>query len=680
MGERDSRYVYVNSRNHNRKIIRSGSSVTTQLLGILAPTVAPTGAGGTGTTFFYRYVYVNHFFTDPLALEPTDPFIRSNASPVSAAIASATTPPTITGTVSTDPQVTHLWLYVCDTVDGIFVRLASGYEVSNTGTPTWTGTTTVPTGGIVLEIDNDVPDTCRMVAESNGFFNYAGFIPITGNGSTNIGDSTVTVTTGTMFDGIVALFFQFNGDTTGGPDNTGIFIVQFVDSTHISFVNVDGSVDTYDGPSNKTAAPFRIWRDPSVIQISKRYNPDSIPGVVDPDFLILGAGAVSGIAKPMTGFALRYHYNNNGRKSVEICDFTQGIPPRRYPTSSPYAMANPRAYTTVGGKILYYDNNAGVIEDKGSVHVAVTQSVIPNLIKSLNKSSGSISEMEYDESRNLVFLAVAPSGFANNYYMIVYNLTTNTWNLWFMVPDVFSMRRIADSDDNVFIYMGSSKGSITKWPSDGFNEAVGNSIFGQITDLDDATHLTDSNAPFPVTGDKLIDRWVMTWNDGDQFPVYQFARVSDNTDTQLTLDTFIGPNSTTAFDPIPAVGDSYWMGPIQCLLGPNWDFNAIPDEDGKIYDVAVTTSGLTTAQEMKLELYRNFEPDPTMGSALFKNTYNDGTNDPDHQSWKSGVKSLETTGVSGWKITDNNEAPLTIKAVIKRIQAISETLNNRKGG
>jgi hypothetical protein len=67
-------------------------------------------------------------------------------------------------------------------------------------------------------------------------------------------------------------------------------------------------------------------------------------------------------------------------------------------------MANPRAYVNAGNRMFYYDRNAGVIEDKGMMHIPMTLPVIPNLIKSLNGSSETISEMEYDESRNLLFL------------------------------------------------------------------------------------------------------------------------------------------------------------------------------------------------------------------------------------------------------------------------------------
>lgn len=678
IGERDKRYVLVNSRNQNRKIIRSGSGLSTQLLGIAAPTVAPTAAGGAGADLFYRYVYVNEKFTDPLALEADDPWIRSNSSPVRTT-PSQTTPPTLTGTVSTDPQVTHLWLYVAAAVGGPFYRLTTGYSAANSGTPTWTGVISVPTAGYLEELDNYVPDTCRTVSETNGFFNYAGFVPITGNGTILIGGSTVTVTTGTMYDGVLALFFQFDGDTTGGPNNNGIFIVNYATSTTLNLVNADGTVDTYDGPANKTAAPFRIWRDQSIIQISKRYNPDAIPGIIDLDYLIRGSGPVSGIAKPTTGFAIRYHYNGNGKKSVEIADFTQGLPPRRYPTSSPYAMSNPKAWTAAGGRLFYWDAQAGAIEDRGATHIPITQISIPNLVRSLNKTATAISEMCFDETRNLLFLAVAPSGYTKNYYLIVYNLTTNSWNLWFMLPDVNTMARIEDANKNVLIYMGSTNGSITTWPSVNFNEAVGSSQSGVVGTLDDSTHLTVIGTPFPTTGDLLKDRWVMTWNDSSDLPTYQFARISTNTSSRLTLDTFIGPNSTVAFSPIPSVGDAYWVGPIQSILGPNWDFNSIPDEDGKLFDLSVTTSGLDVGQVPRLSLFKNFETAASVGTTLIKDIYSGGTNDADHQSFKSGAqRSIEATGVTGWQITDNNEAALSIKAIVRRVKTVSETLNRKQ--
>jgi hypothetical protein len=678
VSQRDQRLALVNSRNHNLKIIRSGQSVTTQHLGIDAPTVAPVvSVAGTGVNLFYLYVYVNHKFIDPRAQED-DPFIRGNGSP-KLTTASGTTPPTLTGTVSTDPQVTHLWLYVASTIDGPFFRLNAGYEVANTGTPTWTGVITVPTAGFALETDNFVPDTCRCGEESNGFYNYAGFVPITGNGTILIGGGTITVTSGTMFDGIVALFVQFSGDTTGGPSGDGIFIANFVDSTHITLVNPDGTADTYDGPSNKTAAPFRIWRDPSVIQISKNGNPDAIPGILDSDYLVQGQGSVTGMSKQATGYVIRYHYNNGGKKSVELADFTQGVPPRRMPTSSPYSMANPKAWCASGGRLFYWDTNVGFVEDKGTNHTPFSQGTIPNLVNSLNKSSTAISEMIFDDQRNLILMAVAPSGYTKNYYLIVYNIITNTWNLWFMLPDVLTMGRFSDSvTGEVTIKMGSTQGSITVWPSTGFNEAVGSSIAGSVSAVDNSTHLQAGGNPFPTSGDKLKDRWVMVWDDGSNVPTYQFARISDNTANRLTLDTFIGPNSTVAFDPIPQIGFAFWCGPIQSILGPSWDFNSVPDDAGKIYDVAVTTSGLSSGQTMKLSLYRNFETTPIVGQTLIQDIYADQSTDPDHQKFKAGQnQSIEAVGVTGWQLTDNNEAPLSIKAVIKRVQQISESLNKK---
>lgn len=677
--QRDQRLALVNSRNHNLKLIRSGQSVTTQRLGIDAPTVAPTGTAGTGANLFYRYVYVNHKFIDPRSQED-DGYIRSNASPV-LTIASATTSATlITPTLSTDPQVTHIWLYVASTVDGTFFRLDTGYEVANSGTPTWTGVTTVPTAGFQLETDNFVPDTCRCGEESNGFYCYGGFIPITASGSILIGGSTITVTTGTMFDGVAALFLQFSGDTTGGPNNDGIFIANYVSSTSVTLVNADGTADTYDGPSNKTAAPFRIWRDPSVIQISKNGNPDAIPGIIDADYLVQGQGAVQGMSKTATGFVMRFHYNNGGKKSVELADFSQNVPPRRMPTTSPYCMANPKAWCASGGRLFYFDANVGFVEDKGINHIPFSQGSIPQLVQSLNKTSTAISEMIFDDQRNIILMAVAPSGYTKNYYLIVYNIITNTWNLWFMLPDVLSMGRFADpTTGEVTIKMGSATGSITVWPSVGFNEAVGTSIAGVVSTVDDGTHLQVAGTPFPTSGDKLIDRWVMVWDDTANIPVYQFARISNNTSSRLTLDTFIGPNSTTSWSPIPQVGWAFWCGPIQSILGPSWDFNSVPDDAGKIFDVSATTSGLSAGQTMKLNLYREFESDPIMGQTMIQDIFVNQDTNPDHQKWKAGQnQSVEAVGVTGWQIVDNNEAPLSIKSIIKRVQQVAETLNRKR--
>lgn len=683
VGERDLRYVLTNSRNRNRKIIRVGATVDEQFLGINAPTVAPTGAG-TGAVLYYVYVYVNSFFVDPLALEEF-PYIRGNQSPV-LTTPSQTTPPTLTFTVSTDPQVTHIWAYVGATAEGPFYLISQDpafYQVANTGAPTLVGVTTVPTDNNVIEVDNYVPDTARGVVEVNGFYNLFGYVAQTANGDATIGVSIITGITGaTMYDGVIALFFQFTSDTTGGPSNNGIHIANFLTSTSLQLVDQDGVNRAYDGPGNKSGALFRLWRSPAVIQITKRWNPDAIPGIIDPNYLILANGPVTGMAKPTTGFAPRIHTNASGKKSVEIADFTQGVPPKRMPTSSPYAMANPQAWTAAGGRLFYWDTGAGGIEDRGSNHVPMTQSVIPNLVRSLNKASNAISMMAFDESRNLLFIAVAPTGYTKNYYLIVYNLTTNTWNLWFMLPDVLCMARIEDaSTGEILIYMGSSKGSITTWPSVNFNEAVGTSQAGVLSTTDDATHLTVIGTPFPTAGDALVDRWVMVWDDTEENPVYQFARIASNTSSRLTLDTFIGPGSTSGFSPIPTTGNAYWVGPIQSILGPNWEFNSVPDDDGHTLDISLTTSGLDQAQDSRISLYRNFETDPVIGSSMTHNKYADQSVDPDHQSWKAQSitnNSVEAVGVTGWQVTDNNEAPLSIKAIIKRVRAVSEKLNGKK--
>lgn len=675
--ENERRYILVNSRNRNRKIYRAGTTVAAQNAGIDFPTVAPTASGGSGTAFYYAYVYVNKFFVDPLALEP-DPYIRSNSSPSFAAASASGAPTNITPTLSTDAQVTHIWLYVSSD-NATFWRLPTGYEVANTGSPTWTGVTTIPTAGYNLEIDNYPLDTCRIVCEANGFYNYAGFIPLNFTANATVGSPTITITANTFPDGIIGLFLQFDNETTGGPSGSGIFIAKYASSTTLTLVDASGANYNYNGAGNKSNAPGRIWRASNVIQISKRYNPDFTPGVIDPDFLILGPASVTGIAKPSTGFALRYHYNTNGKKQVDIVDFTQGIPPRRYQTASAYSMSCPRAYAAAGGRMFYYDKDAGVIEDKGVQHVPVTLPVIPNLIRSLALASADIAEMEYDDSRNLIFLSVAPSGYSKGYYLIVYNLTTNTWNLWFMVPDVLSMRKIKQEDGTTVIKFGSSKGSITVWPSNNFNEGVGTSIFGVVSANDDSTHLMSAGTPFPTAGNKLKDRWVLVWDDSLVSPTYQFARISDNTSSRLTLDTFIGPNSTSGFSPVPTIGNAFWCGPIQSILGPCYDFNAIPDEDGQLMDFSVATSGLETTQSSRLSLFRNFETSPTVGASMVHNLYSDGSIDPDHQSLKLGAnESVETTGVTGWQVTDNNEVGLSIKAVVKRIKAVQDAMNQKR--
>lgn len=671
----DKRYMLVNSRNRNRKIYRSGSTVAAQNAGIDAPTVAPTASAGAGGNLYYCYVYVNKFFVDPLALEALDPFIRSNASPALtvASIGGAAT--NIAPTLSTDSQVTHIWLYVSSD-NATFYRLTSSYEVANSGTPTWTGVTTVPTAGYVLEIDNYPLDTCRIVCESNEFYLYAGFVPLTGNASATTGSPTITISSGTFPDGVIGLFFQFDGETTGGPSGNGVFIATYATTQTLTLVDASGAAYNYDGAGNKTNQPFRVWRSASVVQISKRYNPDFTPGVIDTDFLILCQASVTGIAKPTTGYTPRVHCNTNGKKSVFIADLTQGIPARIYQTNSAYAMCCPRAYTAAGGRLFYYDKDAGVIEDRGVQHVPLTLPVIPNLIRSLSLASSDIAEMEYDDSRNLLFLSVAPSGYSKGYYLIVYNLTTNTWNLWFMVPDVLSMRKVKQSDGTTVVKFGSSEGSITVWPSAGFNEAVGQSIYGVCSANDDATHLTTAGTPFPTAGNKLKDRWVMVWDDSLTDPTYQFARISDNTSSRLTLDTFIGPNSTSGFSPVPTIGNAFWCGPIQSILGPCYDFNATPDEDGQLMDVAITTSGLEETSDTRIALYRNFETSPTVGTQMTHNLYASSDTDPDHQSIKLGAQvSVETTGVTGWQITDNSETPMSLKSVVKRVKFVSEQMN-----
>lgn len=683
---RENRYTKTNSRNRNLKIIRAGDTIATQNLGIDAPTVAPTGTVGTGANLEYAYVYVNKKFIDPFALGG-DPFIRSNRSPA-LTIASKTTKATlITPTLSTDTQVTHIWLYVRDsTVSAEFYRRTGGvaaYEVANTGSPTFDGVIAVTTAEPVLETDNEPPDTCQIAVEGNGFYSFAGFVPITGNGTIAIGGGTITVTTGTMYDGVRQLNLQFSGDTTGGPNGDGIFLVNYATSTTLSLVNADGTADTYDGPANKTAAAFRIWRADNIGQISKRFNPDATPGIVDLDFIIDGPGRITGIVKPASGFAQRWHYNSGQKKSVEIIDFTEGVPPRRFTTASEYAMAAPRCYAQHAGRIFYFDISVGFVEDKGVNHEPVSQGAIPNLVRSLSASSAAAFEMEYDEHRNLLMLACAPGGYNRNFYLIVFNLISQTWNLWFMLPDVYSMRKIYDANGIPSIWMGSSFGAVTVWPSEGFNEAVPSSISGTLSIASSGTNITDSTAAFPTTGSGLKDRWLMTWNDADDVPTYQFAHIRAtgtpaSTATVLECDEFINTVTSAAFSPTPAAGDSYWIGPIQSILGPMWDFNAVPDADGQVLDVSVVTDGLSTTQAPRIELYRDLETASTIGKKMTKNLYVDGTIDPTHQSWKSGVtNSIEATGITGVRIVDNNEVGLSLKTLIKRVRAAIEQRGGR---
>lgn len=669
------RYSLVNSRNYNRKIYQSGTGASTQRLGIAAPTVAPTATPGTGGNLYYRYVYVNKRFRDVYAAEADDYFIRSNASPILTVASVSTSATAITPTLSADTQVTHLWLYVASSPTDTFYRLATNYEVANSGTPTWTGVTTVPIASYILETDNDPPDTCRIVCEAGGFYLYGGFVPISTTASATIGSNVVT---GTGFpDGIESLFLQFSGDTSGGVSNNGVHLVKYVDSSTLNLIDSSGTARNYDGPSNKVGATVRIWRSAAAIQISKKYNQDFSPYLMDDNFILRGPGALTCLAKPNSGQVVRAHWNDQGKKAIWVIDFTQGIPARIFPVASAYCAANPRAYAAVGSRMFYYDKDAGVIEDRGQVHVPVTLTVIPNLIRSLNNSTEDIAEMEYDESRNLLFLSCAPTGYDKAYYLIVYNLTTNTWNLWFMLPDVLSMRRFKDTTTgNVVVRMGSSNGSIMDWPSTNFNEGVGSSIYGNVASNDDATHLTAITGTFPTTGYSLEDRWVMVWDDTADLPVYQFARIASNTASRLTLDTFIGPNSTTGFDPLPQTGWAYWVGPIQSILGPNFDFNSTPDDDGKLLDVSVTTSGLGAQANSRVSFYRNFETTPDSGASMAHNRYSDNTFDPDHQTVKvANLADIEATGVTGWQFVDNNEAPLSVKAIVRRVRAVNEALN-----
>lgn len=257
--------------------------------GFDAPTTTPTAplaAGGSltsGKYYAYRYVYAssNYPYVDNAVTGGGELWPRSNPSSVVVANPSGgNLTVTVTVTKTTRSDVNWIWVYRAGPYDtsAEATDAADYFYIGRVGNDNLTGTTTLTDSGLTdtgeeLEFDNFVAPIAQLCVftgtEWLTWGNWEFVAEVTLNGT-----STVTLNSGTWFNGRDAQIATFDGVTNGGFDGKGSFYFKQLDQTTAQMhagPDLDGALTVYASGTTK----IHIKGPATTLYKSKPNNPFS---------------------------------------------------------------------------------------------------------------------------------------------------------------------------------------------------------------------------------------------------------------------------------------------------------------------------------------------------------------------------------------------------------------------
>lgn len=678
-----NRYSIFNGLDRPRKI---DNTQTVSLLGYDTPTIDSVvvgAAGGSledGKYYAYRAVYASAKHTRPVArLDGTGNYTRGNPSNIESAQATATGTLDVTVQGSSDPSVTHIFLYrsLGSTVSAEAAEAGPFYYFSTTANAT--PTVTIADGvsdasaGLTVETDNFMPNAYRYAVASYGYVFAGGSMPI-GSGLTctvTPGSSTVTISSGVLYDGVREWQFRCTDDTSGGVDGSGLYYASYSDSNTLTLLDASGDALNYDGDLTGAGQSFTLNLPGYVLRWSKYGEPEAWPTLNNVNF----EGAITGLAV-MPNLPLLVVCTDT--PSIWILDLTQvgtySFKTNKRLISTTYTATSHYSLEPVDNKLRGIDASMGCIWETDGVGVVdITKGSIPNIFKYLDNTSSKVQNWHcaYDYKTKIFGAFVTYRNSPRTIdFCIGQNTITGSWFLnW--EKDLLSTGHYVDPDTNEHMILGGTQGNLNNddavwgriWAPNTYDDWIpsGSLRSGTILSSTTDTITVDNTDDDLWTGaGGLAGRWVLVCDSNGEYA--QLGYIESNTADTITVNRVVNSTVATAFSPVPENGWSFYLGLIEMRWGPKrFDFGD-PDNDKVIKEVLVAMDDYDQTDLPFLRLYRGLEDSYTVKRDLIPSTYRDGETE-NNTLYSRYEHHIEPTKRWGLAVVDRSYDATTLHSV-----------------
>jgi len=639
-----NRYSIFNGLELPRKI---DHNQVVSLLGYDLPTINSVAAAGSGSGslvsgkwYAYRAVYASSKHTRPTAVaDGSGSYTRGNGSTKSSAQATATGIIDVEVAYNSNSAITHVLLYrSLGASTQVAAEAGPFYYVTKAdlANPTTINDGTADASlGQTLETDNFKPNAYRYAVAAYGYVFAGGNSPI-GDGLTctvTPGSSTVTLSDGVLYDGVVDWYFKCIDDTTGGVDGSGLFFARYSDSTTLTLVDADGNALNYDGALSGAGQTFTLYLPGYALRWSKYGEPEAWPATNNINF----EGDVTGIAV-MPNLPLLIVCTDT--PSIWILDLTQigtyNFKTNKRLISTTYTASSHFSLEAVDTKLRGIDASLGCIWETDGVGVVdITRNAIPNVFKYLDNNTSKVKNWHcaYDYKQKIFGAFVSYRNSPRTIdFCIGQNTITGSWFLnW--EKDLLCTGHYVDPTTKEHMILGGTQGYSGSdavwgrvWAPDTYDDWIPpNSLrSGTITSAT-STVLTVDNTDDDLwtTGGGISGRWVLVCdaNGGNT----QLGYIDSNTVNTITINTVVNSPTPAAFSPVPSSGWLFYLGVIEMRWGPKrFDFGD-PDNDKAIKEVLVVMDDFNEDDLPTIRLYRGLETNYSVQRKLDMSYYRDAS-------------------------------------------------------
>jgi len=669
-----SRYGIFNGLERPRRI---DSNLGVTVLGFDVPTITSitsvAAAGSLVNTRWYAYraVYASSKYTRPVAVaDASVSYTRGNGSAISstqAVFALSSMDVVVPG--STDDGVTYILLYRSTgkttqalAEAGPFYYVAQGANA--VGAVTVNDGTADAAVGIELETDNNYPNAWRYaVCSFNRLFAGGNFVIGTGLTCTvTAASSTVTISSASLYDGVLGWYFKCTDDSSGGVNEAGLYYANYASPTTLELVDGDGNSVNYDGGLAGAGQTFTLYLAGYQLRWSKTGEPESWP-VTN---LINFDGDITGISEIPNLPMLMVCTDKPSMWALDLSLVgTMSFKTNKRLVSTEYSATSHYSLVGVDRRLRGIDAHRGcVFETDGVSVIDITQAAIPRIWEYLDMVEGNIKNWHcaYDR-KNHIFGAFVGFRYAQRIvdFCIAQNTLTHNW-FFNHEKDLLCTGSYTDPATGEFMILGGTQGLPDGggavwgriWCPDVYDDWIPSTSLrsGTLTAGAATTITVDNSAGTDLytTNDGLAGRWVFVCDANGQNA--QLAYIQSNTANVITIDSVLNGVDVTQFNPVPASGYKFYLGLIEMRWGPKrFDFGD-PDIDKKILEVQVTMSDYNENDLPFIRLYRGLESGFTYQNALIESTYRDGDKNQNlYSRYKSHIEPTPRWGVA---ITDRS--------------------------
>ncbi len=657
---------------------------------LTAPTTTSSGTSAAGD-YGIVLVYRTSLFQDGLSGDD----IQGNASNIVDVTLTATDAAVLTKVTSSDTKIDKLDIYAAIKVEGVygaFYRVVKD-GANSAGTITFNiqsfgggligaGVTngTLDDSLILLADDNDFPTAQPILLEVNGHLVSCGGIVKRVTATTVNGSSTIT-TAETIYDGINFWNFKVDGDTSGGIDGKGTYLVNYATANTMEIVDITGVSANYTGTGGTASAS--TFTDPNR-KISKPLNPHSFPlDDINNDYpsAILAAGKV-----PNTNRVLLMGSNFVIAEDYDRLPITGGL----NFISNEYGCASHFSIVSAQGRLWWLDfsgTKRKILTSDGSTVTPIATQKIQTILDRITLDEngdvwrvGFIHGVYYPDQETIRWSIYIDNNTVPNFQLELDigagNVIGDPQYYPLRYLDVFTYGLIRGR-----VYAGQFgwSGGIARLGIDNvqqrFRDWVGSSgtVSGSLdTTGQTASVFTVTGASFVTSGDGLKGIQVLIWRETDANSdliadrTYYQCRISANTGTTLTVNYVeamdvagLVSSVSTQLSEVPSgSGWQFRVGVVQAIVGPKWFSDKDPRTGSTFRDITVIHKGQDISDTQKIVglSFENLDNQPRAVEYLEIAQEGQQVADTDLAAASFGLPSTNPVTVHGFALHDNNVA------------------------